>query len=860
MTLRHYQQECVEGVKRALKVHRRVLLQSPTGSGKCLGKGTPVLMYDGRVRPVEDIKQGDRLMGPDSRPRNVLSVCQGEEMLYRVTPVKGDAYVVNESHILSLRITGGAKLGKRKSGDVVNISVREYMKCSATFKHCAKGWRVGVDFEQHEPLSIDPYFFGLWLGDGHSNVTSVTTGDKEIADYVYAYADSLGLHVRTEAQKGNCEILHLGSTRLAGDNSLRNALKRYRVLNNKHIPLAYKTASRSDRLALLAGLVDSDGHQSENGGFDFTLKSKLLVDDIVFLARSLGFSCYPRACVKSCQTGVAGSYWRFAIHGALETIPTRLKRKQANPRRQVKNHLHTGIKVEPIGVGEYFGFEIDGDHLFLLGDFTVTHNTMQAAHMIRGCVNTGWRVMFLCHRDELVQQTSKTLLKMGVDHGFVAAGYPKDYSAQVLVCMVGTVGRRLEQLQAPNIIFTDEAHHSVAGTWKAIIERFPNALIVGLSATPERLDGRGLDDIFKALVPGPDVHWLMEEGYLADYKAWSHDVPDLSGVKRRGADYDASALAAAMGDSHLLGDAVDHYLRICPGERAVSFCVNVEHALAVRDAFRSSGVVAEELDGNTPKEERRRVLAAFKAGDVQVMTSVDLFGEGFDLPEVSVAILQRPTDSLGLYLQQVGRVLRPVYAEGWPQETREDRLAAIANGPKPHAFILDHAGNIARHGRPDDQREWRLEGRKKGGSNGSGPGAKVCANCFGSNPQGVTVCRYCGTVFILTPREIEQRDGELKEIERERAMAATAANPVNEAKTFEEIVTIFIARGHSDPATAAEGAWRGRGESYKVSDAEFLRACERVEKERGYKKGWAYFRARLRTTRMMGRKKAGAAA
>lgn len=496
----------------------------------------------------------------------------------------------------------------------------------------------------------------------------------------------------------------------------------------------------------------------------------------------------------------------------------------------------------------------------LLQSPTGSGKTMQAAHMIRGCVNTGWRVMFLCHREELVQQTSKTLLKMGVDHGFVAAGYPKDYSAQVLVCMVGTVGRRLDQLQAPNIIFTDEAHHSVAGTWKAIIERFPKALIVGLSATPERLDGRGLDDIFKALVPGPAVRWLMDEGYLSDYRAWSHAAPDLSSVKRRGADYDSAALAAAMSDSHLVGDAVDHYLQHCPGERAVSFCVNVEHALAVRDAFRSSGILAEELDGNTPKEERRRVLAAFKGGDVQVLTSVDLFGEGFDLPEVAVAILQRPTESLGLYLQQVGRVLRPVYADGWALETREDRLAAIANGPKPHAFILDHAGNIARHGLPDDERVWRLEGRKKGGSASGGPGAKVCAYCFGSNPQGTKICRYCNREFILTPREIEQIDGELREIDREMARVTAASNPVMECQTYEDMVTIFIARGNGDPAAAAEACWNKKGEGFTVSDEQFRRQCERVEKERGYKHGWAHFRARLRTTRKLGRKKAGAAA
>lgn len=494
----------------------------------------------------------------------------------------------------------------------------------------------------------------------------------------------------------------------------------------------------------------------------------------------------------------------------------------------------------------------------LLQSPTGSGKTMLAAEMIGGCVKAGWRVMFLCHRDELVQQTSKTLLRMGVDHGFVAAGYPTDMRHQVLVCMVGTVGRRLDKLPVPNIIFTDEAHHAVAGTWKAIIDKFPEALIVGLTATPERLDGRGLDDVFKALVPGPAVRWLMDEGYLSDFRAWSHAPPDLSGVKRKGADFDPDALAAKMTESRLVGDAVDHYLRICPGERGVSFCVNVEHAVAMRDAFQRAGVRAEELDGSSKKGRRKDVLDAFRAGDIEIITSVDLFGEGFDLPEMSVAILQRPTDSLGLYLQQVGRVFRTVYADGYDIETTSGRLAAIANGPKPHAFILDHAGNIARHGLPDDEREWTLEGRKKGSSVSGGPGAKICSNCFGSNPQGTEVCRYCKNKFTLTPREIQQIEGELKEVEREAVRASAASQPAMTAETFADVVAIFIARGHRAPVTAAEGVWTKRG--HIITEQQFYDACKVAAEQLHHKRGWAEYQVRFRRERIAAMKKAEQAA
>lgn len=477
--------------------------------------------------------------------------------------------------------------------------------------------------------------------------------------------------------------------------------------------------------------------------------------------------------------------------------------------------------------------------------------TAVSSAMIEGCVRAGWPVWFLCHRDELVRQTSKTLEKMNIDHGFVAAGYPKETRHQVLVCMVATVGRRLDKMKAPKIIFVDEGHHAVAGTWLKILEAFPDALVVGLTATPERLDGRGLDDVYKALIPGPQLRWLMDEGWLCDYRLWSHAPPDLSRMKTRGDDYDQDQLAKTMSDSALVGDAVAHYLKIAPGERGVSFCVNIEHALITRDAFRRAGVRCEEVDGNTDKDVRRNMLEAFKRGDLDILTSVDLFGEGFDLPEMSVAIFQRPTKSLALAMQQAGRTFRPVWAPGTDMSTREGRLWGIANGPKPCAYLLDHAGNFGPerpHGMPDDEREWKLEGRKKGKGNSGGPGAKVCANCFGSNPQGVTTCRYCGTEFILTPREIAVIEGDLVEIEREQKRQAEASVPVADAKSFRELVDIFMARGINSPAVPAEAVWTKEG--HTVTEQEFYDACKYVALKKGYKRGWAEYAIRLRRERI----------
>lgn len=473
--------------------------------------------------------------------------------------------------------------------------------------------------------------------------------------------------------------------------------------------------------------------------------------------------------------------------------------------------------------------------------------TVISGTMMHGCVKAGWRIWFLCHRQELIDQTAKTLRGLGIEFGYVAAGYPKAKREQVLICAVGTVGRRLDDLPAPDIIFVDEAHHSVAGTWSAIISKFDKARIVGLTATPERLDGRGLGDVFTALVPGPPVRDLMDDGWLADYRAWSHAPPDLSHLKMRGKDYDPEALSATMSNADLIGDVVEHYMEHAAGERGVAFCVDVNHSLRMRDAFRDAGVRCEQLDGSAPKEVRRRVTGEFKRGEVEVLTSVDLFGEGYDLPELAVAILARPSKSLSLILQQCGRTFRPVWADGFDLDTRSGRLDAIAHSTKPCAKLLDHAGNLRHpdlggHGLPDDHREWTLEGRKKSSRASGGSYARICPKCFGASPPRTEVCQYgCGHVFVMTPRELEEAAGDLKEIEREQARIHTASQPVPD--NFLEAVHILMARGGTDPATQAYWILSKRG--IAISESDYIAAMKVVAKHRNYKPGWVQYKVRL---------------
>lgn len=352
------------------------------GEHKCLGKGTRVLKYDGTVCLVENISVGDLLMGPDSQSRKVAKLYSGTQQLYKVTPVKGQPYIVNESHILSLKMTGAnyrVRCGEKSfgAGEIANVSVLDYLQAGAGFRQNAKGWRSGVDFEPREgTFKLPPYLLGLWLGDGNSANQGITSADEEIVDCLKKYAEDFSLEVRT-VEGNNCATYYLHvKNHSRTENHFLSLLKRLDVIDNKHIPHSYKTASREDRLELLAGLIDTDGN-AQHGGYRITQKNLRLAADICFVARSLGLAAYFSTGEAVSQTGFGGTYYYIYISGDCSVIPCRLPRKKLQPRQaEAKNVLVTGITVEPTEIGEYFGFEIEGpDHLFLLGDFTVTHNT-----------------------------------------------------------------------------------------------------------------------------------------------------------------------------------------------------------------------------------------------------------------------------------------------------------------------------------------------------------------------------------------------------------------------------------------------------------------------------------------------------
>lgn len=422
-------------------------------------------------------------------------------------------------------------------------------------------------------------------------------------------------------------------------------------------------------------------------------------------------------------------------------------------------------------------------------------------------------IWILAHKRELVSQASKSLTGFGVDHGIIAAGRTPQYHQRVQVASLQTIINRLDRVQEPGFIIYDEAHHAKKGnTIGKIIEYFPNALGLGVTATPVRGDGVGLGinsgGYFEEMVVGPQMHELMDEGWLTQARLFGAETQiDLSQVDIVQGDYDKAQVLSKVDKPTITGDAVAHYSKICPGVPCVVFCISIEHAEHVADSFRAAGYLSEAVSGKDSESERDRKLGGLADKSVQVLTTCDLISEGTDLPEVVCGICLRPTASEGLHIQQIGRVLRSMFAKGYPIDTPEQRLWAIKNGPKPFAIILDHVGNYVRHGRPKDTRKWSLDGAKKNSRKSIAEKlAKIktvqCPKCFFVH-EPEPVCpnifpTVCGHVYEVKTREVKKQDGELVEITDEMAVGLRKQKKleISRAKSLEDFQAIASARGH----------------------------------------------------------------
>lgn len=333
--------------------------------------------------------------------------------------------------------------------------------------------------------------------------------------------------------------------------------------------------------------------------------------------------------------------------------------------------------------------------------------TVTFSYIVSNAMLKNKKVLILAHRKEICQQISKSLIDFCIGHGLIMPCERQTFD-DVQVGMVQTVARRLSRIHAPDFIVIDEAHHAVAGTWLKILEYFPKAKILGVTATPQRLDGKGLKLVFDDLVIGPSVKELMDQGYLSKFTIYAPPTEiDLSGVKTQMGDYAISQLESIMDKASITGSAVAHYQQHLNGAPTIVFCTTLKHAIHVMDQFLAAGIPSDVIHGKLNDLQREQKVNGLASGDIKVLTSVDVVSEGFDLPILAGAILLRPTKSLSMYLQQIGRALRPK-----------------PNGGR--SVILDHVGNVHCHGMPDEARAWTLEGKVKK----TGKSPRQCDRCY----------------------------------------------------------------------------------------------------------------------------------
>lgn len=416
-------------------------------------------------------------------------------------------------------------------------------------------------------------------------------------------------------------------------------------------------------------------------------------------------------------------------------------------------------------------------HSVLMQGPTGMGKTAITVFMMGRAAAHGKRAYFLVHQNELLSQTSKALWRQQLEHGMIASGKSRS-TLPAQVASVQTLVRRMDQYKEPDLLIIDEAHRAAAKTYQTIIERWPNARVIGLTATPQRTDGKPLDVMFDTLVLGPTIRELMDAGYLCDYEIYAPPIGiDVSTVKRKMGDFDSKELEAVVDKKSITGDAVAHYKTHASGKRCVVMCVSIKHAEHVAEQYQAAGVSSGVIEGTMTGHARDKMLADFAAGRLMVICNVQLLVEGVDIPAIEVVQWLRPTQSLVVWMQGNGRGLRPA-------------------DNKTGLIIFDHVGNCLRHGLPDDDREWSLEGKEKGKKKAAADEVKIkqCGSCYAVFRPGPQTCPHCGAPVAGQQRELEVVEGELQKVDK-LAIRKEQKREQGSARTLDDLVALGMRRG-----------------------------------------------------------------
>jgi superfamily II DNA or RNA helicase len=640
------------------------ILEVPCGRGKCLGRDTPIMMYDGTIKMVQDIKVGDVIMGDDSTPRNVLSLARGKEQMYKVIPKKGDPYVVNESHILSLKYSSAVNKNTPK-GTVRDISVLDYLDLPKSYHGkggVLVGYRVPITFPKKE-VGLDPYLLGYWLGDGNSRGVGISTQESCVLKYLTENTfvnKHPSLYLQYTGLQYDYRINSYNKIE-KGSNEFMNYLRKYDLIKNKHIPHDYKCNDRKTQLELLAGIIDSDGCSSCNS-YDIIQKNERLLDDIIFIARSVGFAAYKSVCKKSCMykgEKKEGTYYRTCIHGkGLDEIPLKCLRKKVEPRKQIKDALNTRIQLEKLSIDNYYGFEIDGNRRFVMGDFTVTHNTVMALKIISELAK---KTLIIVHKEFLMDQWIERIKEflptatVGKIQGQTFDIQDKD----IVIGMVQTMYDRQYQENAFSsfgLTVIDEVHRIGSEQFSKTLFKTITPYMLGISATVERKDK--LTKILYMFIGDRIYSEERKDEDAVEVRAIQYKTndPDFNEVELdfRG-NTKFSSMIKKLCDfnyrSDFIVDIVKDLICECNDSQIMILCHNrsllkylhdaIEHRKIASVGFYVGGMKKEDLQET---ESKQIVLATYA-----------MAAEALDIKTLSILIMATPKTDI---TQSVGRILR----------------------------------------------------------------------------------------------------------------------------------------------------------------------------------------------------------
>lgn len=681
------------------------------GPTACHAKGYRILKHDGQLIKVEDIRVGDILMGNDSTPRKVLKTHCGTDKMYKVVVRNGIEFKVNSQHILKLYRTSKTSSNPKREREYapeVEVSVEDYLSWAKSRKHVYKLKRSGCNFEKSDSiLELDPYFLGIWLGDGHKNTCAITSPDTEVIDYVYDYAEKLGLKVTIAPKQktATCSYLITGD-RGKNNNVLLYTMQELNLINNKHIPHKYLTASIETRLQLLAGLIDSDGHRTANtDNYEIIVKMPQLADSIYHLLGSLGYSPTKKVVMKACMNCEDNSkkpYYRINFRGSVE-IPVKIPRKKSIDCQYRSSRYNYTFDIVACEEEEYFGFTVDQNHLYLDEHFFIQHNCGKS-YIISSIANQfDGPVLVLQPSQELLEQNIEKLFILGGEATIYSASLNSKTVSKLTYATLGSVKVAVDELKAMGVktVLIDECHATFApdenSQFSIFMRKLAPTKVIGLTATPFRLKSsmegselklltRMRPNYFKQFLSIIQIQEIVETGYWSriDYERHQFDETGLE-INTSGSDYSEDSIREAI---KVQGINNNIYLRtkqlLRDGVPSILvFVDSVENAETMAKSIKGAACV----HGKTNKKERSKRIQDFKSGKIKVMVNVGVLTTGFDYPDLRCIIMGRPTMSLALYYQIIGRGTRISPATG-----------------KESCLYIDYCNNVDRFGRIENLR------------------------------------------------------------------------------------------------------------------------------------------------------------